>query len=790
MGAEGESVGAGIMAFTIEYVIDPAKVLAEINRVMHPGSKLIIISQHHDMLNRTLKSATGTLTEGDLLTNRIKIYNALIEIYSASIDYLRDFSPEHKKIYDDVSSKIKDTLVSEVLNREVDELNYGIGDAELDDEYHIESGYIKSLDIKLSDLKDELAYTEIIINRISDPETLTEQLKDAGFKVEEVKIFREGKFKAAFGITATKEETAAMPDGLGTTEKEKPGLDETLFPEFYSLDRPTLEGLDGLAEELSRYPELKPQLTFFFRISENRRRALEMIKSGEIDEGQVIKLLGSDDFIERDTGIYLLYKVRALSKDNIGRLQGLLVDRVWDGKDKEIAEQIRVKIILETKGDEAFNILKGMCEDEGWEVRKAAAQGLGTMRNRKALKTLKKLCRTDKSSDIGYINNEKVMEAAANARVRILLETKGEKAFKDLKNMFMYPGESSVKLAATKGFVALKNKKVLSILIDDLESGDFDYEIKLVIKQSIRDILFDIAKKEGEKALPVLKGMLENKNSYVQRVALHSSIRALLENRGSTALPDLSRMFPRYEEEVEDILNFEINGHKWLLATQKPMFATPYTKELIEGLLGLEKISWTLKEEFGDKFVGILIYGSASKGYFKKTDFDCVVIAEDKKVSKRFQELVPHTGKYEFHHHVGVDENNTLIDIKNPRLFSGIFMGDRSRLVQIQNKFIESIDEKRWDRIRENNVDTGNLHKIAERFGINSEELERIEQSTILLRTPPTYPQALKTARKNTGTASPPGVVGEEPSPVENSSDEAAEMPGDLGTTEKEKPTL
>jgi hypothetical protein len=42
-----------------------------------------------------------------------------------------------------------------------------------------------------------------------------------------------------------------------------------------------------------------------------------------------------------------------------------------------------------------------------------------------------------------------------------------------------------------------------------------------------------------------------------------------------------------------------------------------------------------------------------------------------------------------------------------------------------------------------------NFYKLAERFGIAGEELEKLEQTTILSRIPPSYEDTLKLVQKN-----------------------------------------
>lgn len=81
------------------------------------------------------------------------------------------------------------------------------------------------------------------------------------------------------------------------------------------------------------------------------------------------------------------------------------------------------------------------------------------------------------------------------------------------------------------------------------------------------------------------------------------------------------------------------------MATRKPLFATPETKDLIEKIRKLERISERLKKEFGDDFVGIIIFGSTAKGYrLEESDIDWGIIAKNEKVPERFREIAKFGG--------------------------------------------------------------------------------------------------------------------------------------------------
>lgn len=546
---------------------------------------------------------------------------------------------------------------------------------------------------------------------------------------------------------------------LGNNQKEETepeaaaekGTEDSLYSNLYSLETPSLEGVGELNKELSKY-DFKPRLAFLFRLSENRASALEMIKSGKIDEKKVIDLVESKDFVERDAGLRILKKMQGVSREGIDRLN-LLAGRDWEGEDKIIAEQLKVKILLETEKDGAFAELKKMTGDESWEKRKAAAEGLGCLGNEKAIPVLEKLCRYKMSKDSFEENSRRwdVMQSAAEARVKIILKFKSKKRLSCLRELIDRPDCSEVEKEAVKGLGTFGNIEAIDALrkINKEAFAAGTEEIKKASVQAIFSAMNNFSEAEGENAVPQLAKLYKDENKYIRQAAAKSWASIIIKIHGEKAGSVLEETFKSCDRETQDAVEFEKNKHKWLLATQKPMFATPYAGELAQKFLNLEKISKKIKEEFKDKFTGIIVYGSSVKGYFKKTDIDYKVIARDPEASKRLRALVDPEDYFESHGQINIDENYKIVDRDASDLFSGVFLGDRKEFTRIQKNFLESIGEKEWDWFRKHYADTGNLCKMAERFGISGDELEKIEQYIILLRTPPAYRETLKTVEKN-----------------------------------------
>ena len=203
------------------------------------------------------------------------------------------------------------------------------------------------------------------------------------------------------------------------------------MPKFNSLEQPSKELMEKITKELYEHSEVKPRLIFPFPLSEERNEALEMIKTEKIDEEKLLKLLKSNDFIEKKAGLYLLNKINikfskekqekslpileAMSKDedwyvrqsvaqamgNSGEkslpiLEAMSKDKDWNVRRSAI--QGRIKIIIETKGEKSLPILEAMSKDRDWDVRRAVAQALGNL-GEKSLPILEAMSK-DKDWDV------------------------------------------------------------------------------------------------------------------------------------------------------------------------------------------------------------------------------------------------------------------------------------------------------------------------------------------------------------------------------------------------------
>ena len=205
----------------------------------------------------------------------------------------------------------------------------------------------------------------------------------------------------------------------------------------------------------------------------------------------------------------------------------------------------------------------------------------------------------------------------------------------------------------------------------------------------------------------------------------------------------LEEISPRKEAAQEKQKEMPEKGYPWLLATRKPLFATPFTQELATRILELDKIEKKLREKNGDKLVGIVVYGSTAKGYLKSaSDLDYTVISEDPQVVKQFKKLAESLDLCPVHDHWVGPEEGKISGYVNA-LFTGIFFGQRKKLLEYQKKYLTQIDEDGWHKIRRIIMIAESSILRAQRV-LGLKEREKIEEAIALLRTPPPRKKALE----------------------------------------------
>lgn len=289
----------------------------------------------------------------------------------------------------------------------------------------------------------------------------------------------------------------------------------------------------------------------------------------------------------------------------------------------------------------------------------------------------------------------------------------------------------------------LKEEKVVKLL----ESPDFIE--KRVGVYLLKDVPC-FSEKNYKKTLSILEEMGKDKDWVVQEAVAQA-----LPQLGEKALPILKEMGKDENWVVREVAEIGImkikRGYKWFLATQKPLFATLFIPELARRVLKLQEISQELKKEFKDKFIGITIFGSTAKGYFKpESDLDWGMIAQTRECASKFIEMAKDL-KLGSEHHADLNERYQ-IEKNEHLLFQGLFFGDNKKLLEIQRNFLRNIDEKKWDEIRKiimkNEINLFSLFKTTERFSFKKDEIEKITNAILLLRVPPSHKEALEIVEK------------------------------------------
>jgi HEAT repeat protein len=570
------------------------------------------------------------------------------------------------------------------------------------------------------------------------------------------------------------------------------------MPEFRSLEKPSEKEIKELIRKLEGYPKIKPRLTFPFVLNERRKSSLEMLRTGKINLNKVIELLKSDDFVEIIAGLYFLKRVslseenkkiifpilRNLSKYNLREIRKLVAQVLENfgeeampilkklSNDEDVfvrmaAAQAIVNIIVKTKSEEKLAILEELSRDSNQDIRKSVAQALRNF-GEEAIPVLEKLSRdyspfvrAAAAKSLGNLGKKTLPilerlsrdeDDSVRAAVAKTLENFGEEAMPileelskdDNKNVIILAVQTKIKILAK-----IKNEEELFIILDSL-AKDKNLYVRLALANALGNL--------GEKALPILEILSRDEHPLVREAVARS-----LSNLGKKALRILENLTQDSNWEVRKAAKLSIaiirgGGYKYLISTQKPLFATPETEALIKRIRTLEEIVERLKNKFGDRFIGLVVFGSTAKGYFtKESDFDGAIIATDKSVLEEFEKM----GKAEsinldIVYYVEVNPENEILKCviigeegelltDEEVLFCGIFFGDPGKLKEIQKRAIQSMTRERWDNIREEIMrEETDLEKLCERLKIPEEEMERLILSNILLRVPPSYNEAKK----------------------------------------------
>ncbi|MEM0360579.1 MAG: HEAT repeat domain-containing protein [Candidatus Diapherotrites archaeon] len=265
------------------------------------------------------------------------------------------------------------------------------------------------------------------------------------------------------------------------------------------------------------------------------------------------------------------------------------------------------------------------------------------------------------------------------------------------------------------------------------------------LKASFREKIARELVKIGEKAIPELEQLARDSHPFVAQAAAKSLIEILEKKRKTPKIEKLAKSEnPAISIEAQKALARQKKTRWLLLATRKPFAATTHLKEILERTSTLKNIASQLKQEFGEQFTGITVFGSTSKGYAQPTsDIDYAIIATNPKAAQRFQEIARQKKLPLCKEHIHVNPTNTG-DKNTAFLFCGLFFGDRTALKTAQKNAFEKMTPWQWNEIREEiHKKETFLEKAFERHQISEKQKQRLKAAAAL-RTPPPHQEMKK----------------------------------------------
>ncbi|VVB68342.1 Uncharacterised protein [Candidatus Norongarragalina meridionalis] len=159
-----------------------------------------------------------------------------------------------------------------------------------------------------------------------------------------------------------------------------------------------------------------------------------------------------------------------------------------------------------------------------------------------------------------------------------------------------------------------------------------------------------------------------------------------------------------------------------------------------ERLGKIREITKQLQKEFGKNFTGVLVFGSTSKGYVRDgSDLDYRILGSPA-ARRRFlqlaetKSLLPYSEENKYDHCRGWKKIGGAY-----ALFTGLFFGDRGKLLQMQRNAVSRLDQNKWEGIAEQVGDREtNIGDAFTRIDVPAFAEERIRNAIRLNRAPPT----------------------------------------------------
>jgi len=93
------------------------------------------------------------------------------------------------------------------------------------------------------------------------------------------------------------------------------------MPRIFEKEKPSKEATDRLIAEHRAFPEVRPERTFSFPLSKERREALALVDRGEIDVSRFLSFLQSDDFVLKDTVVYCMESFKPKKPEDVVRFR-------------------------------------------------------------------------------------------------------------------------------------------------------------------------------------------------------------------------------------------------------------------------------------------------------------------------------------------------------------------------------------------------------------------------------------------------------------------------------------
>jgi len=523
------------------------------------------------------------------------------------------------------------------------------------------------------------------------------------------------------------------------------------MPKVWMLEKPTEKNVvRSLIREIRKHresskpqitPETEPRLTFTWPLSKERRNALEMMETGEIEPEKVIELLESEDFVVVEAGLNLLSTTSAEPGRLSRKVRKKLLSAIRDlGTDSGTPYETKERVVLAAAnlGDGA--LLQEMFDhDSNRNVRTAALTALIGM-GEKAMPILEKLI--DKSP---LKTKWQIIEALHCSKSRATadaLERVIEKAAAMDEG-----GEITAQIAIwALGRMGEDGLPALSKLS---RHENPSYRDKAA--QSLGQIATT-----SDRAIDVLKTIRCNDPSERVRSTADNALATAESHRTQASAARrrgaaIQQRVPAKPEEYRPFLR------KWLFASRKPWLATPYTKEVMQRVSAVGEITQELLKTHPHLIV--IVLGSTEKGYYqaqtnmaKESDLDWIIIGEEKEraeIAAAFEKLAKkHNLKLcpTFYTDEGYYVTVKEAQKRAVSLFSGMFFGNREKLLELQMRTLQELDTEMWDRIRRclQNI-AEDIGKALPRFAnLDTDELRRIRQYRTLLQIPPTLEETKK----------------------------------------------